>query len=102
LSGGFQLENESEDKYLKRLTELNLKFRKGEIKGQSTPLIKIPESYIYAKARELILYDIVEARKKLNLPIELKGTFKTEKSITLDDLGVLYFEKRRKPVTKVL
>ncbi len=98
--GFLKKENESEDKYLKRLTELNLKFRKGEIKGQSTPLIKIPESYIYAKARELILYDIVEARKRLNLPIELKGTFKTEKSITLDDLGVLYFEKRRKPVTK--
>jgi len=92
-------ENETNDEFKKRITELNLKLRKGEIKSHTTSLVTIPESFIYAKARELILKDISDAQKKLHLPIELKGTFKTVKSITLDEIGDIYFEKRRKPMS---
>ena len=55
------------------------------VEGQS-----ISEEYFWAKARELILSDISEARKKLNLPIRLDGSFKPEKSITLQEVFVVY------------
>ena len=93
-------DNETEDGFKERITALNLKIRNGEYDIKTSPLITIPESFIFAKARELILRDIHEARKKMNLPIELKGTFKTEKSITLNEIGNLYFDERRKSVSK--
>ncbi|MCH7552117.1 hypothetical protein IIB49_01890, partial [Patescibacteria group bacterium] len=70
--------NETDEAYKKRVTKLNLKLRKGEIESQTktTSIITIPESYIFAKARELILDDIVEARKKLNHSVGLSRGIK--------------------------
>ena len=55
----------------------------------------VPESAIWAKARELILQDIVEARKKLNLPIEINGSVLPQKSLSLEKLGQIYFQRKR-------
>lgn len=85
--------NETDEEYKQRMTEFGLKLRRGELKTKSIPLYRVPNSYIYAKARELILQDIVKARKEMNLPIKLEGTYRTDKSITLDELGSIYFEK---------
>lgn len=98
-SGLFKKANESDEAYKRRLTDLWLKVRKGEMPDgySSRSLTQIPESFIYKKARELILSDIVEARKKLNLPIVLEGTFKSRKSMSLEKVGDVYFEQRGKP-----
>lgn len=56
---------------------------------------KIPESLIWQKARELILFDLPEARKRLNLPIRLDGPVKPLKSISLQEIGNLYFQHPR-------
>ena len=59
------------------------------------------EGIFWQNARELILSDIHKARKLLNLPIVLDGKVISEKSVTLQELGELYFEKRRKPMSIV-
>jgi len=61
----------------------------------------IPESLFWQHARELILSDIVEARKRLNLPIVLDGPIEGSVSITLDEIGKIYFERRRKPISDI-
>ena len=57
------------------------------------------EGIFWKNARELILNDIHKARKLLNLPIVLNGKVLSEKSITLQEIGDLYFYKRRKPIS---
>lgn len=85
--------NETEEVFKQRLTEIGTKIREGKLDSVPTPLFKVPNSYIYSRARALILQDIGKARKEMNLPIKLDGTYRTDKSITLDEIGDIYFEK---------
>ena len=88
--------NETEKEFTQRMVEFGIKVRKGEVSSETVPLYGVPNSYIYAKARALILQDIHKARKEMNLPIKLDGTYRTEKSITFDEVGDIYFEKSGK------
>ena len=58
-------------------------------------LVKVTEVEFWKKARYLILEDIVGARKKLELPIELNGKYYKDKSLTLDEILELFFSKDR-------
>ncbi|MBN1816306.1 MAG: tyrosine-type recombinase/integrase [Sedimentisphaerales bacterium] len=98
----FKQDDESEEAFKQRITKHNLQIRAGKRSSGVTtePMVTIPETFIWAKARELILKDITEARKQLNLPIRLDGTYKDDKSITLMQLQQMFFEKRRKPLSR--
>ena len=54
----------------------------------------ISESLFWRKARQLILQDIHAARKKLNLPIEIVGSVKLTKSVSLERIGDLFFQRK--------
>jgi integrase len=71
-------------------------FGKDFVVGQTYTLL---EGIFWKTARELILNDIHKARKLLNLPIFIDGKVLSEKSITLQEIGDLYFDKRRKPIS---
>ncbi len=58
------------------------------------------EGVFWKKARELILNDINKARDLLQLPIVLDGEALSEKSMNLDEVADLYFNKRKNSITK--
>lgn len=81
--------------------EMKRQHREGPILGRRVETAIIPDSLFWAKARELILNDITEARKRLNLHIEIVGSVLPTKSISLKELGELFFQRKaRKGVTK--
>ena len=96
-------DGESVEAYKKRLTEYNLSLRQdtGKSDIQIEPLADIPNSFIYSKARELILQNQTEAAKLMNLPgLADADLISSKPSRTLVEIGNKYFNRKRKPLKK--
>ncbi|MHB9069647.1 MAG: tyrosine-type recombinase/integrase [Sedimentisphaerales bacterium] len=87
-------EGDDKDEYKKRLTQWAIDMRKGEIDPKHTSISRIPDSYVYARARQLILANKIEAAKQMGInEIATFDTMKYQKPRTLKEIGEKYLNK---------
>jgi hypothetical protein len=98
---------ESHESVLKRIEEADKMMRRRleeDPDGLEKRLILdeklIPEEFIWDRARKLILSDHIEASKKLGIPqiAYLENLEPLKPSVTLENIGKLYFERKIKPL----
>jgi hypothetical protein len=59
---------EDREEFKKRLTEWAKEMRQGKSQSEIIPITHIPDSYVYARARQLILINKVESAKQIGIP----------------------------------